>query len=59
MVWMSSFPLGLIWVEVHNGLKTSFIVVMIIYQNFNLPHTYGHHHEKNPFNDMIIFKLFK
>jgi hypothetical protein len=49
MVWMSSFPLGLIWVEVHNGLKTGFIVVMIICQIFNLPHTYGHHHEKSPF----------
>jgi hypothetical protein len=30
-------------------LKHVFIVVMIICQIFNLPHTYGHRHEKNPF----------
>jgi hypothetical protein len=27
VVWMSSFPLGLIWVEVHSGLGPSFLVV--------------------------------
>jgi len=27
-VWISSFPLGLTWVEVHSGLGTSFVVVM-------------------------------
>jgi len=27
VVWMSSFPLGLTWVEMHSGLGTSFVVV--------------------------------
>jgi hypothetical protein len=49
MVWMSSCPLGIIWVEVHIGLKTGFRIEMIICQFFNLPNTYGQHHEKNPF----------
>jgi hypothetical protein len=27
VVWMNSFPVGLMWVEVHNGLGTSFVIV--------------------------------